>query len=54
MHIATLTFGDFNPYSLTKKLVQFTNFECFNLGTQWGREEFFPPPSLLISLGLPV
>ena len=49
MHIATLIFRVANPYSLTKKLLEFTSFECFNLKThRWGTEgcTHTPYPSL--------
>ena len=44
MHVATLIFRVVNPYSLTKKVQEFTNFECFNLGTQWRAEGCTPTP----------
>ena len=46
MYIATLIFRAANQYSLTKKLQEFTNFECFNLGMQLEMEGCTPPLSL--------
>ena len=55
MHIATLIVRAVNSFTDKKKLYEFTNCECFNLGAQSGTKGCIPPPPLLlISLSLPV